>query len=164
LYLGRSPLSFSIETELPWSVVEISSSDQDCVLFRLIRKLELRISLKKAGDAMKLILSLISMVLSTSQVFAETDPKVRDYVICKNQKVVRTILIFDQPGGGCQVTYSKAGIDRVVGNAKSSASCQSISDNIKSNLESSSWRCREVQSASVMGTAEAKDASQSEVR
>lgn len=87
----------------------------------------------------------------TSVARAAADQKVMEYVLCKNQKVVRTIRITPETGEpqDCQVTYSKAGSDEVVGQSRSLASCQSILGNIQRNLESSKWNCKKVGNAKV---------------
>lgn len=69
-----------------------------------------------------------------------------DMVMCRSQKTVRTIRV-TAGGDGCQTVYTKAGIDRIVGNAKSRQSCVDVMKNIRTNLEGAAWRCREVSTA-----------------
>ena len=67
-------------------------------------------------------------------------------VMCRSQKTVRTIRVTDGPDG-CQTVYTKAGVDRVVGNAKSKQSCVQVMKNIRGNLEGAAWRCKDVSAA-----------------
>lgn len=54
-------------------------------------------------------------------------PEHVQYVMCKNQKIVRTLRIIEEPENkGCQTMYTKAGIDRVVGVANSINGCQAF--------------------------------------
>jgi hypothetical protein len=65
------------------------------------------------------------------------------YVICKNNKTVRTIRIEKSNSAGtCSTTYTKAGIDRIVGSGRSVSGCIKILENVKGNLEEADWRCR----------------------
>jgi hypothetical protein len=82
---------------------------------------------------------------------ASVDQKASAFVLCKNKKDVRTIRIL--PDGAkadnCSITYSKGGVEEVVGSNRAMATCKSIAKNIQFNLESSKWSCRNVQSAQV---------------
>ena len=70
------------------------------------------------------------------------------FVMCKSQKIVRTIRV--TPGGeGCQTIYTKSGIDKVVGGGKNSVSCIEVMKNIRTNLEGAAWKCRDISSAAV---------------
>ena len=73
------------------------------------------------------------------------------YVLCKNGGSVRPIHI--TPGGHpdieCKVSYSKVGVEQVVGQSRSLAGCKSILKNIQNNLEASNWKCRAPTSASI---------------
>lgn len=82
---------------------------------------------------------------------AAEDQKVMQFVLCKNQKTVRTIRIAPERAEpqDCQVMYSKAGVDEVVGQSRSLSSCKSILKNIQENLEASKWNCKQVDSAKV---------------
>lgn len=89
--------------------------------------------------------------------FAGSDEKASAFVLCKQQKNVRTIRILpDQrtTQGGCIISYSKNGIDEVVGTNRTMGSCQSILKSIQTNLESAKWNCRTVGSATVTTSSE----------
>lgn len=76
------------------------------------------------------------------------------YLLCKNRKTVRTIRIVELQGktgsdASCKTIYNKAGIDRVVGQAHHPQSCLRFMENIRGNLESAHWKCRDVSSATI---------------
>ncbi len=104
---------------------------------------------------MKSILAAL-VLLSVSAASAGEDQKVMQYVMCKSQKTVRTIRITPEKGEpqDCQVTYSKSGVDEIVGQSRNLSSCKSILKNIQENLESSKWSCKEVGSAKVSYSSE----------
>lgn len=69
-------------------------------------------------------------------------------VMCKSQKIVRTIRV--APGGeGCQTIYTKSGVDKVVGGGKNQYSCLEVMKNIRTNLEGAAWKCRDISSSAV---------------
>ncbi|MEZ4873640.1 MAG: hypothetical protein R2827_15645 [Bdellovibrionales bacterium] len=65
-------------------------------------------------------------------------------IMCKNQKVRRTIRVFKNSEGECETVYTKAGVDRTVGTASVPTSCFRFVDNIRENLEDAAWKCDEV--------------------
>ncbi len=100
---------------------------------------------------MKLALAAFALVCGTSMVHA-ADQKPLKYVLCKNnQKVVRTIRITPEntATANCRVTYSKTGLDEVVGQSRSMNDCKTILQNIQDNLASSEWNCKSVGNASI---------------
>lgn len=86
-------------------------------------------------------------VLALAQAAVEPISKgaqANSFIICKNQKNVRTIRVEkDQADNQCVAVYTKAGIDREVGRAQTVNSCFKIIENIKSNLEKADWKCKE---------------------
>jgi hypothetical protein len=91
---------------------------------------------------------------------AATDQKASAFVLCKNQKNVRTIKILPSAekvdnAAGCAVSYAKSGTDEVVGSNRSLDACKSILKSIQYNLETSKWSCRNVQTAVVTTSREA---------
>lgn len=67
------------------------------------------------------------------------------YVLCKNQKTVRSLRIRDATSQkGCEVVYTKDGVSRVEGVGQSFEGCLKILENIKSNLEKAWWKCQDV--------------------
>ncbi|MEK7357212.1 MAG: hypothetical protein AAB250_12235 [Bdellovibrionota bacterium] len=88
-------------------------------------------------------------VLGLSSVsFAQSDQKATAFVLCKNKKDVRTIRVnSDSKKENCTTTYSKGGVDEVVGMNRNVQACRSILDSVRSNLENSNYNCRDVSSA-----------------
>jgi hypothetical protein len=65
------------------------------------------------------------------------------YLICKNNSVVRTIRV-EKKGHGCKTTYTKDGVDNVVGRSGSETLCYEVFDRIRDNLEKASWKCKDI--------------------
>ncbi len=100
---------------------------------------------------MKFVLFVAAMV-SLSGLARAAEQKPLKYVLCKNnQKMVRTIRITPEntAAATCKVTYSKTGMDEVVGQSRSASDCNSILKNIQDNLASSQWNCKNVGRASI---------------
>lgn len=68
------------------------------------------------------------------------------YVLCKNSKIVRTIRVDKKSNSEhvCKTTYTKLGVDRVIGESTSIKGCYNFLNNVKSNLESANWKCRDI--------------------
>ncbi len=73
------------------------------------------------------------------------------YVMCKSHKIVRTIRVSQENENErlCTTTYTKAGVDRIVGSGQSVQTCQTILKNIQNNLEKADWRCRDISRARI---------------
>jgi hypothetical protein len=100
---------------------------------------------------------MISMALplfATADQVVEVQNKV--YYLCKNRKEARTIRVHINEQGQCNTFYSKAGVEKVVGTGKMAASCEHILDNIKNNLEKSSWTCRDISATRITASVEEK--------
>ncbi len=90
-----------------------------------------------------LMVPLLSPVISFAQETAEKD--VKQYVICRNQKIVRTIRVECQEKNvDCDTIYTKDGTDRVEGFNNNIFGGQKILANIKTNLENAAWKCNDV--------------------
>lgn len=90
------------------------------------------------------ILSLMSL-----GAFAANEPKVKDYFLCSNKKIIRTLRIEMLPDKSCQTQYTKAGIDKIIASGTQLESCEKVLSNVKKNLESAGWNCRKVNSVTV---------------
>jgi hypothetical protein len=66
------------------------------------------------------------------------------YWLCKNKGEVRTIRVQVDDHGSCLTFYSKAGSEKVVGTNRNREACMNFLNNIKTNLEKSSWNCRDI--------------------
>lgn len=95
----------------------------------------------------KYLLSLcaLSTLLLSAPLHAEDekDGEVKQYVICRNQKIVRTIRV-ECLGSECDTIYTKDGTDRVEGSNNNVFGGQKILGNIQANLEKASWKCNDV--------------------
>lgn len=92
-----------------------------------------------------LSLSILSALLlsAPAQAEDEKDGEVKQYVICRNQKVVRTIRV-ECSGNECDTIYTKDGTDRVEGSNNNVMGGQKILGNIQANLEKAAWKCNDV--------------------
>lgn len=77
------------------------------------------------------------------------DAKDATYLICKNKTVVRTLRVSKKPNGGCMATYTKDGVDQVVGNSWTTERCAKVIGNIRENLEKANWKCKDISEARV---------------
>lgn len=72
------------------------------------------------------------------------------YVICKNEKEVRTLRTEkNDDSGKCQIFYNKSGIDQMVGEAQNPQSCLDILKRVQDKLEAVSWKCRKASGSTV---------------
>lgn len=97
-------------------------------------------------------ISFVFVALLASNAGAAVAQKASAFVLCKNKKDVRTIRVLPDAGKNenCTITYTKGGVEEIVGSNRSMNTCMSIMKNIQFNLESSKWSCRNVSSADVM--------------
>lgn len=106
---------------------------------------------------MRGLLVFISMSLIAATVVAQTPQAVTQppppeqptkndpvYLICKNKKMVRTLRVSKKSNGGCSATYTKEGVDQIVGNSWAVERCSKIIINIKDNLEKADWKCKDI--------------------
>jgi hypothetical protein len=103
---------------------------------------------------MKKWMVLLTLCFVVPQARASLGEKASNFVLCKNQKAVRTIRIMPE-GRGCTTTYSKAGVDEVVAENRFLANCRESLKTIQEHLEASRWACRSVDKAEVTYSAEA---------
>lgn len=75
------------------------------------------------------------------------------YVICRNDKVVRTIRV-DTSSSKCKAIYSKDGKEDIVAKSGTLEKCFEVADQIRTNLEKSVWKCKDVQEDRVSFTLE----------
>jgi hypothetical protein len=85
---------------------------------------------------------------------AAVDQKMSAFVLCKNEKNVRSIRILPDKDNNCTITYSKGTSEEVVGADRSLSNCKSILKNIQANLESSKWSCKSYQKAALTTSSE----------
>jgi hypothetical protein len=71
------------------------------------------------------------------------------YYLCKLNNVVRTVRLVTDKNGVCEATYTKEGVDKVVGKSGTPDRCLKVISNIKENLEKASWKCKDISQARV---------------
>ena len=98
----------------------------------------------------------IACLFSGVPAFAESVAEVENasYWMCKSSKRVRTIRVHVDETGYCSTFYSKEGVEKNVGSGKNRESCLNFLNNIKTNLEKSSWACRDISSSRMSASAE----------
>ncbi len=102
---------------------------------------------------LRVLMTVAVLGLSFSVSAQTTDQKAAAFVLCKNKKDVRTIRVTNK-GENCTTTYSKGGVDEVVGMNRSNQACRTILDSVRSNLEDSNYRCRDVSTATTTTSSE----------
>ncbi len=96
------------------------------------------------------ILFIFFGIISSTLAFAEDKP---NFLICRNQKNLRIVRIEKEAAGPhCVAKYAKSGISKEVGRALNINSCIKIMENIKINLEKSSWKCKETTNTTITST------------
>lgn len=78
------------------------------------------------------------------------------YFLCKNGKQARTIRVHIDSTGQCSTYYSKDGTEKSIGTGKNTNSCVNILENVKTNLEKSSWACRDISATRITASSEAE--------
>jgi|SRR6185312_8798468 len=76
------------------------------------------------------------------------------YYLCKLNNVVRTMRVNAEKDGACEATYTKEGVDKVVGKSATIARCFKVISNIKENLEKATWKCKDISQARVSSSIE----------
>ena len=69
------------------------------------------------------------------------------FVLCKNNKNVRTLRIELSSDNKCTAYYTKGGVDSNIGNSSSPGGCEDFVVRVRKKLEEASWKCREVKEA-----------------
>lgn len=73
--------------------------------------------------------------------------------LCKSGKEVRSIKI-EKSGSGCVATYTKTGVDQVVGKSSVENNCSEVVNKIKSNLEKGNWSCKDISNSRISRVAD----------
>lgn len=97
-----------------------------------------------------LFATLISVAAFAEETVAiiAADEKDASYVLCKNKATVRTIRV-EKDKGLCKTTYTKEGVDQIVGQGQAENTCFGILNNIKGNLEKADWKCKDISQARI---------------
>ncbi len=100
--------------------------------------------------------AFLALVLSlgSGAAFGAIDQKPSAFVLCKNQRNVRTIRILPEEKDTCSVTVSKGGTEEVIGSKRSIETCRTMLRSVQNTLEDEKWSCRSVRSAQVTTSTE----------
>lgn len=71
------------------------------------------------------------------------------YLLCKFKKLVRTVRVEKNSGGGCKTIYTKDGTDQNVGESLDGKICLKVLRNIRINLEKANWKCKDISESRV---------------
>jgi hypothetical protein len=96
-----------------------------------------------------ILLVMVVSQLGVSQAEEVSEVSNKAYIICKNRKDVRTVRVQLDHDGFCNTYYSKQGTEKSIGSGKNQESCVGFLNNVKTNLEKSSWTCRDISSTTI---------------
>lgn len=73
-------------------------------------------------------------------------------VLCRKDKAVRTLRVEKdhRDNVGWITTYSKGGIEEIIGEGLNPASCEDVMVRVQKTIEGVGWKCREVQSVGIV--------------
>lgn len=80
-------------------------------------------------------------------------PVLNSYIMCRNDKAVRTLRI-DVKDGACQAFYTKLGQEQLVAKSGTPDKCIEVVNQIRQTLEKSIWKCKDVEPERVSFTLE----------
>lgn len=103
---------------------------------------------------MRAIILFLAFVGCSFVVDASVQEKASQFVMCKNQKAVRTIRITPDESG-CKTTYSKGGVDEVIEDNSKVAKCRERLKALQDSLQASRWTCKSAQKAEITFSNEA---------
>lgn len=90
-----------------------------------------------------------STTTEASKPSTESSEKAPTYLICKSKGIVRTLRAQKKPSGACVATYTKSGVDQIVGRSSDMDTCTKVLTNIRENLEKGNWKCKDISEARV---------------
>ena len=105
---------------------------------------------------LKSLITIFIFGFSVSSFAEETEISNRAYIICKNRKEVRTMRVEIQKDNLCHAYYGKMGVEKSVGSGRNHDSCLGFISSIRTNLEKSDWKCRDISSSKITAAAEVK--------
>lgn len=71
------------------------------------------------------------------------------FVLCKHDKMVRTLRVDHISDSQCKAVYTKQGVDQVIGASQMGESCNEYLTKVRKNLEDGKWACRDVKESRV---------------
>lgn len=112
------------------------------------------ISLAFSLFATFVIVEFTSNQLTAAEEKANEKADKPNFVLCRNDKNVRTIRVdkVEAKGAHCLAYYTKNGVDKEVGRALNYNSCLKVMAGVKSNLEKSNWKCKELNNVTITST------------
>lgn len=96
----------------------------------------------------------LAMAVAIAEEKTTTGALEKSYVICKNQKIVRTLRV-EVIAGRCQAVYTKNGKDQIIGSGMNTQSCLKYAQNVRDTLIKNNWKCRDVERSAVSEVKEA---------
>lgn len=93
---------------------------------------------------------ILFQFLFFSFAYSQDDLKTDLTYICQRAKDVRWIRSYRVGGNRCKALYSKEGFVQTVSSAQNFASCKTVIDNIKANIEEGGFKCKEAQLISMV--------------
>ena len=70
------------------------------------------------------------------------------YIMCRQQKDVRTIRVSSASRGSCVTTYTKEGLDQEIARSSRKDLCAEVLTKVKANLEKANWKCKDISNRS----------------
>ncbi|MFM6930530.1 MAG: hypothetical protein ACKOX6_18855 [Bdellovibrio sp.] len=70
-------------------------------------------------------------------------------VLCKHNKMVRTLRVEVESDQKCRAIYTKQGVDQTIGSAQYLNSCVEIVAGVRKTLEEAKWNCRDVKESRI---------------
>lgn len=93
---------------------------------------------------------VFSLFLATLPMVVQGEEVQPSYLLCRNKKTIRTLRMDpadkEEP---CTTTYTKSGVDKVVGSGRHTSTCVKIMGNIRENLEQAGWTCKDISASSI---------------
>ncbi|MGE5087030.1 MAG: hypothetical protein ACM3MG_12065 [Bacillota bacterium] len=93
-----------------------------------------------------LIATAITVLFFSSLASAEVGESL---VLCKHNKMVRTLRVEMGSDQKCRAIYTKQGVDQTIGSAQYLNSCVEIVAGVRKTLEEAKWNCRDVKEARI---------------
>lgn len=68
-------------------------------------------------------------------------------ILCKQNKMVRTLRVETDEDQKCRAIYTKQGIDENIGSGSTASGCDGFVEGVRKTLEEAQWNCRNVKEA-----------------
>ena len=101
----------------------------------------------KSIEMMRYAFAILLPLFSVQTGFAQKGPEL--LVLCRSAKVVRTLRIERTRNQSCQSIYTKAGVDKNIGNSVKIENCLEYLNKIRIILEKANWSCKDIKDSTV---------------